>query len=115
MIRTANVNELPSPEEGFRVLVTRKWPRGIPKDAIDLWVKDLGGTPELLKEYKKGKITPAGFEARYRGEISEPVRSGLVYDLQRRAMNGTDLILLCDFEQEEGSVRLALKSVLETT
>ena len=113
VIRIANVNDLPGPEEGLRVLVTRKWPRGIPKDAIDLWVKDLGGTPDLLKEYKKGKISQAGFQARYMAETSEPGRQELILDLQRRAMNGKQLIVMCDFEEEEGSVRQMLKEVLE--
>ncbi|MFH0943870.1 MAG: DUF488 family protein [Planctomycetota bacterium] len=113
MIRIANVNELPSSEEGFRVLVTRKWPRGIPKDAVDLWVKDLGGNPELLKEYRKGKISKAGFQSCYMAETSEPGRQELILDLQRRALNGKNLILMCDFEEEDGSVRRMLKEVLE--
>lgn len=115
MIRTAHVNELPGPDQGLRVLVTRKWPRGIPKEAVDLWLKELGGTPELLKEYKKGKISAAGFQARYQAEISEPGRSELVLDLQRRSMNGKDVVLLCDTETEEGSVRATLKTILEAT
>lgn len=113
MIRIANVNELPSAEEGFRVLVTRKWPRGIPKDAVDLWVKELGGNPELLKEYRKGKISKAGFQACYMAETSEPSRQELILDLQRRALNGSNLIVMCDFEDEDGSVRSMLKEVLE--
>ena len=115
MIKIQHVNELPPREAGFRVLVTRKWPRGIPKDAVDMWQKELGGSPELLKEFKKKKISHAGFVARYYGELSEPGRRELLTDLQRRAMNGQDLIILCDGDDEESSVRLALKEILETT
>lgn len=115
MIKTANVNDLPAKAEGFRVLVTRKWPRGIPKEAVDMWVKDLGGSPELLKEFKKGKISLAGFQARYIGEVSEPGRRELIDDLQRRSLNGKELVILCDGEDEEGSVRNTLRMILETT
>jgi uncharacterized protein YeaO (DUF488 family) len=115
LIRTAHINTLPPRDQGFRVLVTRKWPRGIPRTAVDMWARDLGGSPELLKEYKKGKIPVAAFKARYRAETSEPGRNEAVYDLQRRSIkNGEDLILLCDCDDEEGSVRIALKEILET-
>ncbi len=46
-------------------------------------------------------------------ETSEPGRQELILDLQRRALNGKQLILMCDFEEEEGSVRAMLKEVLE--
>lgn len=113
MIRIASVYELPEPEEGVRILVTRKWPRGVPKTAVDRWYKELGGTPELLKEYKKGKVTQSGFYARYLAEISEPGRQELITHLQNLSMNGKEVIILCDAEDEEGSVRKFLKEVLE--
>ncbi|MFG0320039.1 MAG: DUF488 family protein [Planctomycetota bacterium JB042] len=120
MIRTANVTDyenLPPREEAYRVLVMRKWPRGVPKDEIDHWMKDLGASPDLLKEYKKGKVTAAGLHSRYMAEVSEPGRRELVLGLQQRMMNmnGKDLLLLCDGESEDGCVRNALKDILETT
>jgi len=117
VIRTAHISTLPSREEGFRVLVTRKWPRGIPRTAVDMWVKDLGGSPELLKEYKRGKIPLAAFKARYFAETSEPGRTEAVFDLQRRSIGnpGVDMILLCDGDDEAGAVRTVLKEILEAT
>lgn len=115
MILTAHVNELPPADKGFRVLVTRKWPRGIPKTAVDWWVKDLGGSLELLKEFKKGKVTASGFVSRYMAETSEPGRRELVLELQRRVMNGTNLVIMCDGDSDKGSVRVALKEILEAT
>lgn len=116
MIRIAHVNENLPRSAGFRVLVTRKWPRGIAKDQIDQWQKELGCSPELQKDFKKSRITLAGFQARYYGEVSEPGRRELLNELQRRAMkNGEDLILLCDGDVEESSVRKFLKEILETS
>lgn len=111
----AHVSKMPPREDGLRVLVTRKWPRGIPKQEIDLWVKDLGSPPDLIRDYKKGKITKAGFQARYFGEISQPGRRELADDLQRRAMAGKRIVLVCDSEDEACPVRAMLKEYLEQT
>ncbi len=115
MFEIAHVNSLPPRDQGMRVLVTRKWPRGIPKQEIDLWVKELGAPPELLRDYKKAKITKAGFQARYIGEITTPGKRELADNLQRLAMNGKKVILCCDTEDDSCSVRKMLKEYLEQT
>jgi uncharacterized protein YeaO (DUF488 family) len=115
VIRTVNIKELPPKSAGFRVLVMRKWPRGIPREAIDLWAKDLGPSPELLKDLKKNKISLAGFYGRYRAETSEPGRREAVFDLQRRVLAGVTLILCCDTDDDKAAARTVLKEILETT
>lgn len=114
MFETAPVTNMPPREEGLRVLVTRKWPRGIKKDEIDIWAKELGAPPELIREFKKNKISKAGFQARYYGEISTPGRREISDDLQRRVMSGKKVILVCDSEDEKCPVRNILKEYLET-
>ena len=49
MIRLKRVYEKPSPDDGFRVLVERLWPRGLTKEqvAVDRWLKDAAPSPEL--------------------------------------------------------------------
>ncbi len=37
------------PHDGARILVMRRWPRGISKDQIDEWRKDLGPSMELCE------------------------------------------------------------------
>ncbi len=115
MIRTAHCSQLPPREQGFRVLVTRKWPRGLDRKEIDRWVKDLGGTPDLLKEFRRSKIPFASFEARYRAETSDPGRRELVLDLQRREQKHKTLVIVCDGENEQTAVRTVLKGILETS
>ncbi|MBI4879824.1 MAG: DUF488 family protein [Planctomycetes bacterium] len=114
VIRTASIKDPLPAQGGLRILVTRKWPRGLPRESIDLWVKELGGTAELMRDYKKKKISASSFHARYLAEASDPGRHAAIQDLQRRAMNGKDLILLCDGEDEAESVRGVLKEILET-
>jgi uncharacterized protein YeaO (DUF488 family) len=110
---TAHVGSMPPREECLRVLVTKKWPRGVPKDSIDLWVKDLGLMPEILREHKKGKLSKSGLQARYYGEISQPGRRELVDDLQRRSMAGRKIVLVCDGEFDGANIRDMLKEYLE--
>jgi len=50
-IRIKRVYELPSEDDGLRVLVDRLWPRGLKKSGsqIDFWAKELAPTAELRK------------------------------------------------------------------
>lgn len=51
MIRVKRIYELPSKEDGYRVLVDRLWPRGMPKNQakIDLWFKEIAPSDALRK------------------------------------------------------------------
>ena len=46
-IRIKRVYEAPAPDDGFRVLVDRLWPRGISKEhaALGAWWKDIAPSP----------------------------------------------------------------------
>ncbi|MFZ0035465.1 MAG: DUF488 family protein [Sedimentisphaerales bacterium] len=65
-VKTKCIYEPKSKNDGYRVLVMRLWPRGISKDKIDIWVKDLGTPPDLIKKWKSGSISWAEFSKQYR-------------------------------------------------
>lgn len=48
-IRIKRVYEPEAPEDGYRVLVDKLWPRGIRKEALryDLWAKEIAPDPRL--------------------------------------------------------------------
>ena len=52
-IRINRIYEPAIPDDGYRVLVDRFWPRGIKKDSrsIDLWLKEIAPSNELRKWY----------------------------------------------------------------
>lgn len=60
-----------APQDGYRVLVDRIWPRGRSKEAlaIDQWARDLAPSSELRKWFghdpKRGQV----FQQRYRCEL----------------------------------------------
>jgi uncharacterized protein YeaO (DUF488 family) len=52
-IRLRRIYDEPGPDDGFRVLADRLWPRGMTKEgaAIDHWAKALAPSTELRRKY----------------------------------------------------------------
>ena len=52
-LRLKRVYDDPSPDDGFRVLVDRLWPRGLTKEraSIDTWAKDAAPSAELRRAW----------------------------------------------------------------
>ena len=63
-----------APEDGYRVLVDRLWPRGVSKDraAIDLWLKEVAPSTELRRWFHQASAEGEVFDefrARYEHEL----------------------------------------------
>ena len=60
-----------SPDDGYRVLVDRLWPRGVSREQanIALWEKDLAPSPELRKWFSHDPKKFAEFARKYRLEL----------------------------------------------
>ena len=72
MIRTKCVNLPKDPKrDGFRILTTRLWPRGVKKNRCHAWMPNLGPSQGLLKEGQTGKLSWAEFAKRYKAELFE--------------------------------------------
>ncbi len=74
MIKTKSIYDPASDEDGVRVLVTRYWPRGVSKDRVHLWLKDLSPAPVLIKAYKSGEISWDEFRCAYLEEMDSEAR-----------------------------------------
>ena len=48
-IATKRIYDPAAADDGHRVLIMRLWPRGIRKERVDVWLKELGPVPELLR------------------------------------------------------------------
>jgi uncharacterized protein YeaO (DUF488 family) len=111
MIKTKSIYyDDKEPEDGTRILVMRRWPRGIPKGQIDEWRKDLGPSSELLKQWNEGEIAFAEFRERYLTEMQDKIEE--VQELARRARTET-ITLLCHEESEDHCHRKMLKELIE--
>jgi uncharacterized protein YeaO (DUF488 family) len=97
-IRTRRWNDPAEPGDGFRLLVTRYRPRGVPADreTWDEWWPQLGPSRELLADYhgKNGPPIPfAAYVPRYLEEMrSQTFRLRALAD---RARAGETITLLC--------------------
>ena len=70
--RIKRIYEEPSPEDGYRVLVDRLWPRGISKEAahLDEWCKDVAPSTEARREFGHDPARFEEFKTRYRAELT---------------------------------------------
>lgn len=71
-VRLKRVYDDPSPDDGFRVLVDRLWPRGLTKEraAVDWWAKDAAPSTELRRAYHQDGLPWEAFAEAYRAELA---------------------------------------------
>ena len=114
-IRIKRVYEPESPDDGYRVLVDRLWPRGIRKDALhyDSWEKEVAPSAALRTWYHQD---PAGrwdeFRKRY---LSELEHSGTAAAFAGKIRELPTVTLLFASQNAAENHALILREYLETT
>jgi uncharacterized protein YeaO (DUF488 family) len=70
-VRIKRVYDPAGPDDGYRVLVDRLWPRGLTREraAADLWLKDVAPSPELRRDWHHDPDRTEEFAAHYRDEL----------------------------------------------
>jgi len=97
-IETKRVHDKKERKDGYRVLVSRRWPRGVPVTDIDLWLKDLG--PKAPYKEKK-----------YLAELeAEPARKA--FSSLAQGINSKRLTLMCACENLKKCHTAPLKKYL---
>ncbi len=98
------------PEDPYpRLLIMRRWPRGIAKGAVDQWEPALGPTNPLLDAYNAHEVTWDEFAARYRDE--QLLRPNLIEWAARMART-TGVTLLCGSHPDEECHRSLLAALI---
>jgi uncharacterized protein YeaO (DUF488 family) len=70
----------PSPDDGYRVLVDRLWPRGLTKEraAVDSWAKDAAPSPDLRRAWHAADADAwDDYADAYRAELAGPSSGAL--------------------------------------
>ncbi len=82
--------EAPGPDDGYRVLVDRVWPRGRSRDELrlDEWARDLGPSTELRRWFGHDPPRWDEFRERYRRELADPGQAAKLDELAERARRG---------------------------
>ena len=70
-VKTKRIYEIPSEEDGKRILVDRLWPRGVSKERakLDLWLKDIAPSADLRKWYNHKPEKHEEFKYLYTTEV----------------------------------------------
>lgn len=71
MINLKRIYETAVPQDGYRVLVDRLWPRGISKERarLDLWLRDIAPTTSLRQWFAHDPAKWEEFRERYLTEL----------------------------------------------
>ena len=109
---TKSVYDPPSKDAGQRVLVMRLWPRGVKKNRVSLWLRDLAPAYPLLHAFKTQKISWPEFARRYRAGLREPAAKAALRELKTLLRKKT-VTLLCACHDESRCHRTLLKKKLQ--
>jgi uncharacterized protein YeaO (DUF488 family) len=111
-IRLKRAYDVPSDDDGTRILVERLWPRGLSKEnaAIDLWLKEVAPSTELRKWYGHDPDKWEEFRRRYRAELDD---KGEVLDDVRRRLGEGPVTFIFAAKDEEHNSAVVLKEFLE--
>lgn len=112
MIQLKRAYEVPVKDDGFRVLVDRRWPCGVFKHdaAIDLWLKDIAPSEELTLWFHRDPAKWEKFRQRYWEELAE--KPQLVELLEKKSQEGTVTLVYRAKDTQHNSA-LALLEYLE--
>ena len=109
------VYEVPSPQDGERVLVDRLWPRGLTKEvaALDAWLKDVAPSNELRKWFHAQPEQWTLFRKRYLKELARPEAREDLQKLYSLAHKRKRLTLLFASKNEKYNNAVVLKDLLD--
>ena len=92
-INIKRVYDSPSPDDGFRILIDRLWPRGLTKKGanVNLWLKDIAPSNALRMWFNHDQTRWPEFQRRYAIELDQ--HSQAVQELLAYAQRGPVTIL----------------------
>ena len=105
--------EDPGPDDGYRILVDRLWPRGRSKEALklDQWARDLAPSAALRKWFGHDPERWASFQQRYRAELDSDVMRERMQQVLNDA-GGQPITLVYGAKDEEHNQAIVLRDVL---
>ncbi|MFP3234220.1 MAG: DUF488 family protein [Sulfolobaceae archaeon] len=89
MIKVKRVYDPLEKDDGIRILVDRLWPRGIRRDLIDVWLKDVAPSDELRRWYNHEPDKWEEFKRRYFEELSRNPKVEILLQLIKKGNNVT--------------------------
>lgn len=102
----------PEPQDGFRILVDRLWPRGVSRNSaqIDLWLKDVAPSTSLRKWFAHDPSKWGEFRERYFLELQRNPEA--IAQLDEHVRRGA-VTFVYGAKDREYNHAVALKAYLE--
>ncbi len=112
ILKLKRVYEKPAPDDGYRVLVDRLWPRGETHEAADadVWLKEIGPTNELRKWFGHDPAKFDEFKQRYVAELDD---NPAVDELQKILDEHPVVTLLFGAKNTEDNQAVVLQQYME--
>jgi len=113
MVKIKRIYDAREPEDGFRILVDRLWPRGISKGRahLDLWLKEIAPSDALRKWFAHDPKRWAGFRTKYRRELAK--KADFVRQIKKLEREKGDITLLYSAHDTLHNQALALLQFLK--
>lgn len=107
-IRLQRAYEDPTPDDGYRVLVDRVWPRGRSREVLrlDEWLRELGPSDELRRWFGHDPARWDEFQTRYHAELAAPEQARRLDGLADRARAGTLTLVYGARDEERNQARV---------
>jgi uncharacterized protein YeaO (DUF488 family) len=110
-LATKSVYDPVSSSDGLRILVMRFWPRGVPRTAVHHWFREVGTTPELIRQWKGGEIRWTEFRRSYLRGLQDPAARQAISEI-RKLLSKSAVTLLCSCRDETRCHRSVLKQAI---
>ena len=107
-VRLQRAYDEPNPDDGYRVLVDRVWPRGRTREhlRLDEWARDLGPSTQLRKWFGHDPARWKKFQVRYHAELADPGRSRTLDELAERARKTRVTLVFGAHDAEHNQARV---------
>lgn len=111
MVKIKRIYDLPSKDDGKRILVDRLWPRGLSKEAaeIDEWRMEIAPSHELRKWFGHAPARWQEFRNKYKDELR--AKREIIEKLRLESTSRTVTLLYAAKDIEHNNA-LVLKEVL---
>ena len=107
-VQTRRAYDAPAPDDGYRVLVDRVWPRGRTRTELRLdgWLREIAPSGELRRWFGHDPARWKEFRDRYRAELADPARAALLDELTAKAREGTVTLVFGAHDMEHNNARV---------
>ena len=112
MLNVKRIYDAAEPQDGYRVLVDRIWPRGESKDKakVDLSMKETAPSDALRKWFGHAPVRWMEFQARYRKELQK--HTGLLKQMKQLEKKHGTVTLVFSARDELHNQAVALRAYL---